>query len=50
MKQDSDIQQTYMSLCRILPEHFEKRRNMDLFQATDIIFDQSNTQKIIKMY
>lgn len=39
---------TFMALCRCLPEpYFERYRAMDLFQATDIVFDTTNTEKIL---
>lgn len=40
---------TYMALCRCLPkEDFERYRVMDLFQATNITFDTTNTDKSLK--
>ena len=40
----------FMALCRLMPkrEDFEQLRSMDLFQATNAHFDQSNTQKYLK--
>ena len=43
---DASMAASYMALCRILsPQHhvFERFRSMDLFQATDIEFEQNNT-------
>lgn len=39
-----------MALCRILPEQddFEQLRGMDLFQGTDITFDQTQTKKALQ--
>jgi amino acid adenylation domain-containing protein/thioester reductase-like protein len=31
------------SLCRCLPQEFEKHRTMDLFQATGVVFDTTHT-------
>ncbi len=41
---------SYMALCRLSCEHqlFERFRAMDLFQATDVLFDQSNTQRYLE--
>ncbi|MCE9508584.1 MAG: amino acid adenylation domain-containing protein [Alphaproteobacteria bacterium] len=33
-----------LSLCRCLPEEFEKHRTMDLFQATGVVFDTTHTE------
>lgn len=37
-----------LALCRCLPDEFEKRRVMDLFQATDIVFDTTQTEIDLK--
>lgn len=38
-----------LALCRLLPQNnsFSKLRSMDLFQATDISFDMTNTEKML---
>jgi len=40
----------YMALCRVLPhrQDFEQLRSMDLFQATDVTFDQTNTEQMLR--
>lgn len=40
----------FAALARLVPYEgaFEQLRSMDLFQATDIIFDQKNTKHILK--
>jgi amino acid adenylation domain-containing protein/thioester reductase-like protein len=37
-----------LSLCRCLPQTFEKNRTMDLFQATDVVFDMSRTESDLR--
>lgn len=36
-----------MSLCRLNSQKYEEQRLMDLFQATDIVFDNTNVKEII---
>jgi hypothetical protein len=37
-----------MGLCRLLPDdsEFTRLRSMDLFQATDMVFDRKNTMDL----
>ncbi len=45
---NASMASSYMALCRLLPpQHqvFERFRTMDLFQATDMTFEQKNTLK-----
>ncbi|MFA6301750.1 MAG: amino acid adenylation domain-containing protein [Legionella sp.] len=41
----SNTASSELALCRLLPDSFDRFRTMDLFQATDIVFDQENTLK-----
>jgi amino acid adenylation domain-containing protein/thioester reductase-like protein len=41
----SPVFAAFMALCRLDPERFDRYRTMDLFQATGVEFDQSNTLK-----
>jgi hypothetical protein len=36
-----------MALCRLTGSDFEFFRTMDLFQATDVVFDDRNTKGIL---
>jgi thioester reductase-like protein len=47
---DPEVAAAYMALCRLLPneESFDRYRAMDLFQATDVRFDQKNTLEALK--
>ena len=46
----TSIATSFMALCRLFSEHqlFERFRSMDLFQATDIVFDQTNTHRYLE--
>ncbi|PPD32349.1 MAG: hypothetical protein CTY21_11540 [Methylomonas sp.] len=37
-----------MALCRLTGSDFEFFRTMDLFQATDVVFDYRNTKSILE--
>lgn len=45
--QSPEASAAYMALCRVIPERssFQRYRAMDLFQATDVFFDQRNTSQ-----
>ena len=45
---DSEVQATGMSLCRLDDGLFKKFRYFDLFQTTGIRFDMTNTHRIAK--
>ncbi len=38
----------WLALCRVVPEEFERRRAMDLFQATDVTFDMTHRNADLK--
>ena len=39
-----------MALCRLIPgkRNFEQLRSMDLFQATNVTFDQTNAKRYLE--
>ena len=39
-----------MALCRLTGSDFEFFRTMDLFQATDVVFDDRNTKSILEPF
>jgi len=49
-RENSSILNTYLALCRLIPEfqNFLRFRTMDLFQSTNIVFDQTNLKAGIK--